>query len=84
MNLFFDWYTNTANEMQFKIYTILSRLLLDRAEFGTWILISVYGFVNNIPNNFDRIPILLQHFGNFFTLKEQQLLVIANSNSSID
>ena len=65
-------------------YTMLRRLLLVRAEFGTGILISVYGFVNNIPNNFDRIPILLQHFGNFLTLKEQQLSVIANFNSSID
>ena len=63
---------------------MLRRLLLVRAEFGTGILISVYGFANNISNNFDRIPILLQHFGNFLTLKKQQLSVIANSNSSID
>ena len=52
------------------------RLLLIRVEFGTRVLIFVYGFVNSIPNIFDRIPILLQHFCNFLTLKEQQLWLL--------
>ena len=63
---------------------MLHRLLLVKAEFGIGNLISVYGFANNIPNNFDRIPILLLHFGNFLTLNEQYLSILANFNSSIE
>ena len=45
--------------------------LLVRVEFGIRFLISVHGLANNFPNSFGRIPILLQHFGNFLTLKKQ-------------
>ena len=55
---------------------MLRRLLLVRVELEIRLLISVNGFTNNIPYSFGRIPILLQHFVNFLTLKEQQLSVI--------
>ena len=35
------------------------RLLLVRLKFGLGILISVYGFANNILNKFGRVSILL-------------------------
>ena len=62
------WYP-WINELQFKIYTMLGRLLLVRAEFGIGILISIYGFANDILNNFDRIPIL-QQFVNYYRYEQ--------------
>ena len=51
--------------------------MLVRVEFGIRFLMSINGFANNISNSFGRITILLQHFGNFLTLKKQQLSIAA-------